>query len=463
MSTNITVDKTTDKCIKDTIERIKYIHSHSKSLSHSAIRLAIQFFDYTLLTSPSVSLRKLSIIYVSYLILIYTSSPRYTYDLHTHLPLLCRSSFVYLSLKANYTDSCLSHLEKRFSDCNLGMREDVLFNYGVRIAENDSENEEERGGRDCIMTPNVYRVLDNLENDKFIQCLPDPIDTFIFLYKRTNPEDTFEIQTRNKNGNEENLRENSIELKIGKQKDIKKTKNRFSFTVVGSVKNSLISMDESLHNRINVKYDQKIENLASPVHLIDYKHEIFKRSTKIKSFGASPRKLSYYGSLSKADVPKGSRNSVKVTTCKFSFIDTTQTLNERKMERRGSRIYSRRTESTLLGSPFKKENQPEGDDKNNISKDMDNNYINMVPIKDNRIKFNFVSEKRIRLTAKNYKLKEERQTEVVGQINRTAGGIKACAKRSQISDIRIDSPIRILIPSLSKKPTNLLAKYSKYI
>jgi len=144
--------------------------------SHQDLTQLLQQFDFAAFRSPDAALRKLSSVYVSTLLHLLFTCPKSeaileTCSIRVVTPLLCRGLFVYLSPSPSGAESLI---EQKFVSSHLSKREAVLFNYAVAAVSQQSQQ--------LVLGVGISKVLESLGSARFLDFLPDPIDTCLFVY-----------------------------------------------------------------------------------------------------------------------------------------------------------------------------------------------------------------------------------------------------------------------------------------
>ena len=155
----------------------------------------LEDFEYDCLKSSCGLLRKLSTIYLTFLMYLIISdeeSPLEEILVQAEVPFKSRGKFIYISLGQDedrqYHQSMgqrnqkLADLEKKFLTSQLLKREGVLYNYEASIMRADRTGIEDTPHPYLLFGVCLNRVLENLTDNKFLECLPDPESTCIFVY-----------------------------------------------------------------------------------------------------------------------------------------------------------------------------------------------------------------------------------------------------------------------------------------
>ena len=132
---------------------------------------AVDSFDFGLLKSPSLSARKLALIYGSVLIraLLDCPRPKVYFEKTVKGPFCVRGQFIYISFDSHVDQS----LEERFLHSYQSKRSKTLFYYTVGSSPPKAA---------IVLGVCEDRVLKNLSSPRFLDCLPDPETTSIFIY-----------------------------------------------------------------------------------------------------------------------------------------------------------------------------------------------------------------------------------------------------------------------------------------
>ena len=164
----------TSKCI-DMKKKIQMLSS-SEDLSQEKVMQIFESYDFSTLNSTDISERKLACIYSCFLLYLWQISVSRKDQLVQRnrkfkFPFIIKGSFIYISNEEGLIDP---KIENRFLNSQLLKRDKVLFNYAVQSTKVNK--------MPIILAVCMMRVVDNLHNPKFLDCLPDPQTTLIFIF-----------------------------------------------------------------------------------------------------------------------------------------------------------------------------------------------------------------------------------------------------------------------------------------
>ncbi len=153
-------------------KKIRNLFSSNQEASCQREMLAaVDSFDFSLLKSPSINIRKLALIYGSVLIrtMLDCPGPKEFFEKNVKGPFIVRGQFIYIAFDSQVDPS----LEDLFLNSYQSKRNKMLFYYTVG-------NTPRRAA--IVLGVCEDRVLKNLSSPRFLDCLPDPETTSIFIY-----------------------------------------------------------------------------------------------------------------------------------------------------------------------------------------------------------------------------------------------------------------------------------------
>ena len=146
---------------------------NKKPFCHQSLISAINCFDFTLLRSPTQATRKLALLYSTYLLHLLITNPPLSDDepkLEVNGPFILKGDFIHLT----FDQQIPIQVEEKFKKMYNFKAEQLLFNYSV---------ESTRGnGEEIIFGVPVDKVLANLDWVRFLDCLPDPQTSKVFIF-----------------------------------------------------------------------------------------------------------------------------------------------------------------------------------------------------------------------------------------------------------------------------------------
>ena len=165
-----------NKKLNDVCNEVKKILmglKNKKPFCHQTLVSAINTFDFTLLKSPTQATRKLALIYSTYLLYLLITNPPLGDDgpiLEVNGPFIVKGDFIHLSFNKRIP----VEVEEKFKRMYNFKAEQLLFNYSVQSTR---EN-----GEEIIFGVPVDKVLANLNSVRFLDCLPDPQASKVFIF-----------------------------------------------------------------------------------------------------------------------------------------------------------------------------------------------------------------------------------------------------------------------------------------
>ena len=158
------------KEFKDVLVSLK----NKKPFCLQSIVSAINRFDFTLLKSPTAETRKLSLIYSTYLLHILITNPPPLNDssqkVEVNAPFIIRGDFIHLTFDKEIPED----VEEKFKKMQKFKNEQLLMNYSIYSIKDDREP--------IIFGVPVDDVLKNIAWTRFLDCLPDPSTSKVFIF-----------------------------------------------------------------------------------------------------------------------------------------------------------------------------------------------------------------------------------------------------------------------------------------
>ena len=253
-----------DKC-KEIQKELKNLLSNDQ-LGHSELALLFKTFDYRLLRSDQESSRKLAGLYVSALFhKIFTRRSHFEEvasifeaQVEFKTPFFCRGQFIYISTPESGSNFSF---EQQYVSSPVGRQEKILFSYYVPLASpqkaqnNDQRTASPEKSSLRFIGVCIDRLLHNIASPWFLDCLPDPQNTCIFIYSMQGTQVPSQcirfVQT-----NEEEPINSNIDLASA-------STNRLSGEIDLSVKLSKLLSNESFiqkQQNLTDQFNEEIEN-----------------------------------------------------------------------------------------------------------------------------------------------------------------------------------------------------------